>query len=78
MTGKKWVVCKNKFPSNLESGLEHYVVWYLHKTTSLETKISWVDKKFPVNQYDVITYENGKKSVPKVPHFHVIVRKIEH
>jgi hypothetical protein len=73
---------KNKYPYNLDNGIEHYVLWihpnYENKCSTKDIKI-FIENFLKDNQFsDYIYFENNNlsKSILNIKHYQVFFKKI--
>lgn len=72
---KKYNLCKNIYPYNVESNIKHYILWSIEDLEEKDDKINKIIKKFKGN-CDYLYFYNpkGKRSISDVFHIHVFFK----
>lgn len=81
LSDSKYSIVKNRFPYNIDSNMQHYVLWihpyYFNKISNKEICLIIINKMKEINYDEYFCFENhiNAKSILGVPHFQVFYKK---
>lgn len=76
-TEEKIVLLKNDFPYNLESDIEHFILWKINgSVTEAEIDAATAELRVKYNVQDSVFYINPPqlKSIPDIDHAHIMIK----